>query len=132
LVPFSLSVFLLNNAHTHTLIIHEVIPLYEDGRGKVADLKDFFVEGLHLVELKAGSVRGNHVHQKDEVLCVIGGTGRCEIIAEDQISGKEQHLIVEGDLKTYRIRAGLKHTIKNFSREPFYLVCFFEASVNNC
>ena len=96
------------------------------------DLKDFPVEGLHMVELKAGTVRGNHVHQKNEIICVIGGTGKCEVIAEDQDSGEELHIIVEGDLKTYRIRAGIKHTIKNFSGDPFYLVCFFEASVSAC
>ncbi len=108
-------------------ILEEVaVSLNEDERGKVVNFKNLHLDGLHVVEMKAGAVRGNHVHEKDEIVCVISGSGHCEIIAEDQDSGEHQHLTVEGILKTCRIKAGKRHTIKNRGKDTFYVVCFYE------
>lgn len=100
--------------------------LRHDARGDLLDLGSFSPEGLHVVSLIAGATRGNHVHDRDEIVCVIGGGGKCEMEVEDETSRERRRLVVEGNLKTYRIKAGIKHTIRNLGPEPFYLVCFHE------
>jgi len=102
------------------------IPHYVDCRGTVADLGCFNIESLHVVEMKIGAVRGNHAHGRDEIICVIGAGAHCEIVAESQYSRKRQHLTVDGNLKTYRIKAGIKHVIKNSGKITFHLVCFYD------
>jgi len=101
------------------------IPLPVDERGVVADLSGFCIRGLHVVTMEPGALRGNHMHDRDEIVCVVGGGAKCELTGEDQISGECQRIIVEGNLKTYRINAGVKHTFRNFGVDTFYLVCFY-------
>lgn len=103
-----------------------VVPIFSDRRGKVGDFGDFLAQGLHVVTMQPGAVRGNHVHNQNEIICVLGGDGICEIIPQDQISGETANIVVEGDLKTYRIKAGIKHTLKNAGKSTFYLICFYE------
>ena len=104
------------------------IPLHVDERGVVADLSRFCIRGLHVVTLQPGAVRGNHVHDRDEIVCVIGGHAKCEITGKDQVSGICQRVIVKGNLKTYKIKAGVKHAIRNVRLDTFYLVCFYGSS----
>jgi len=101
------------------------ISLHVDERGVVADLSRFCIRGLHVVTLQPGALRGSHMHDRDEIVCVVGGSAKCELTGEDQISGECQRIIVEGNLKAYRIKAGVKHTFKNFGENTFFLVCFY-------
>ena len=45
----------------------KIVPAYVDERGKVRNLSSFTVEGLHVVTMKPGAVRGNHIHEPKEV-----------------------------------------------------------------
>jgi len=104
------------------------VPVFVDERGQVRDFGCISVEGLHVVEMKSGSARGNHVHDRDEIMCVIGGSGICEINVEDETTHKKESIMVEGDMKAYRIRAGIRHIVRNIGNKTFYLVCFCEKS----
>jgi len=106
----------------------KAVPIFIDKRGMVRNFKDFLIEGLHVVEMKPGSVRGNHVHDRDEIMCVTGGSGICEIDIEDETTHKKESIVVEGDMKAYRIRAGIRHIVRNIGNKTFYLVCFYEKS----
>jgi|Deesub1362A_J573_1020465.scaffolds.fasta_scaffold02265_2 oxalate decarboxylase/phosphoglucose isomerase-like protein (cupin superfamily) len=107
--------------------IHErQAPIYKDERGMIRDLKAFSVEELHIATMQSSAIRGDHIHEKDEIICIIGGSGICEIIVQDEMSGKREKVLVEGDMKTYRIKAGLKHIVRNTGNDAFYLVCFYE------
>jgi quercetin dioxygenase-like cupin family protein len=104
-----------------------VAPIYNDERGKVWNFPGFLVEGLHVATVEPGAVRGNHAHDRDEILCVIGGSGVCEVCATDEVSGMTKRIVVAGDMKAYRIKAGIKHLVRNLGSKSFYLVCFYEA-----
>ena len=106
----------------------EIVPIYSDKRGVVRNFKDFLIEGLHVVEMRPGSVRGNDVHDRDEIMCVTGGSGICEIDIEDETTHKKESIVVEGDMKAYRIRAGIRHIVRNIGNKTSYLVCFCEKS----
>lgn len=108
-------------------MIEEILklPIYRDERGEIFDFASFQAQRLHLVSMEAGAVRGNHVHDQDEIVCVIGGDAKCEMSGEDQISGECERVIVKGNLKAYKIKAGVKHTIRNVRLDTFYLVCFY-------
>lgn len=101
------------------------IPLRVDERGVVVDLSRFCIRDLHVVTMEPGALRGNHMHDRDEIVCVVGGGAKCELTGEDEVSGECERIIVEGNLKTYRIKAGVKHAFKNFSEDTFFLVCFY-------
>jgi mannose-6-phosphate isomerase-like protein (cupin superfamily) len=85
----------------------------------VRDFGAFSGAGLHVASMQPGAIRGNHTHERDEIICIIGGSGVCEIAA----GGEE--IMIEGDLKAYRIKAGIRHTIRNTGNQKFYLVCFY-------
>lgn len=101
---------------------------YVDERGQVRDFRALQVEGLHVATVEPGAARGGHVHDRDEILCVAGGRGICEIMVSDGVSGAADAIVVSGDVKAYRIRAGVKHVVRNTGSQRFYLVCFYEAS----
>jgi quercetin dioxygenase-like cupin family protein len=104
------------------------MPTYRDERGQTGDFRAFRVEGLHVVTMEPGAVRGNHAHDRDEILCILGGSEVCEVFATDEVSGMTKRIVVAGDLRAYRIKAGIKHLVTNMGSEPFYLICFYEAS----
>ncbi len=106
----------------------EIVPIYSDERGQVRDFGCISVEGLHVVEMRPGAVRGNHVHDRDEIMCVTGGSGMCKIDIEDETTHKKESIVVEGDMKAYRVRAGIRHIVRNIGNKTFYLVCFCEKS----
>jgi mannose-6-phosphate isomerase-like protein (cupin superfamily) len=64
----------------------------------------------------------NHLHDKDEVLSVIGGAGICKILVEDTTSMKKESLIVDKDIVVYRIKAGINHTVVNKGKSSCYLI----------
>ena len=95
-----------------------------DRRGKVFNFKNYSIENFHILTMEPGSVRGNHTHDKDEILCVIDGKGICEIIIEDKNSGKVKKFNVKEHIEIFRIKKGIKHTLRNKGNKLFYLVCF--------
>jgi len=103
---------------------NNIISVSFDERGSVLDFGCFSLEGLHIASMKKYAVRGNHVHDKDEIICVISGNKICEIIAEDEVSGKRQEVSVNEDIVSYKIMAGTKHIVRNIGDDAFYLVCF--------
>ena len=63
-------------------------PIFKDDRGRVINFGSFQVKDLHVASMKLGTVRGNHVHDRDEIICIIGGKGICEISVEDNLGGR--------------------------------------------
>ena len=103
---------------------NKAISISFDERGSVLDFGCFSLEGLHVVAMQPGAVRGNHIHDEDEIICVVSGNGICEIIAEDEVSGKRERISVSKDMVSYKIMAGAKHIVRNTGEDTFYLVCF--------
>lgn len=99
--------------------------VYEDGRGWVRSFNRFSAKDLHLASMRPGAVRGNHSHHLSEVISVIDGGGICEIEVKDEASGKTEVIRVEDNEETYRISAGIKHTVRNLGDSIIYLVCFY-------
>lgn len=80
-------------------------------------LKDF-----HVVSIRPGKIRGNHSHEYNEVVIVLGGKGIAEIeIGEDM---DKRSFIVESDFYTTLFPAFIRHMIRNIGDQDFYLVCF--------
>ena len=74
--------------------------------------------------MKPGAVRGNHTHDCDEVICIMGGESICEIAVEDSSSGTKERVLVDESVKTYRFKAGVKHIVQNIGEQEFYLCAF--------
>jgi mannose-6-phosphate isomerase-like protein (cupin superfamily) len=102
------------------------VPVHFDKRGESRDFRSFLVEGLHVVTMEPGAVRGDHVHDRDEILCVAGGSGICEILTGDKLCAPVEKIIVAGDITVYRIKAGVKHVVRNSGNRRFYLISFYE------
>ena len=100
------------------------VSTYVDERGKVWDFASFPMEALHVVTMEPCAVRGNHTHDKDEIICVIGSKSTCEIDTLDDISGKEEKTIVQSDVQIYKVKAGVRHWVKNIGTDTFYLMVF--------
>ena len=100
------------------------VPLYIDSRGSVKSFGRFSVKDLHIASMQPGAVRGNHSHLQAEVISVIDGSGICEIEVSDESSGETETIRVEDDQETYKINAGIRHTVRNRGNRTLYLVCF--------
>ncbi len=96
-----------------------------DERGKAVDFRQMLLAELHVVTVEPGACRGNHVHDKDEIICVMGGHDKCEIIAECETPSNKEGIIVENNLSIYKISAGIRHSVKDIGDSTFYLVCFY-------
>lgn len=107
---------------------NEEVAISVDDRGEVGNFGGFSVQGLHVVTMQPGAARGNHTHHRNEIICVVGGAETCEIVGQNLLTGNTERVVVEGNLRGFRIKAGIKHTIKNTGSKPFYLVCFYEAA----
>ncbi len=55
------------------------------------------------------------------------GEGICEISVEDNPGGASERIHVDGNIKTYRIKSGAKHTVYNIGEKEFYLIAFFSS-----
>jgi mannose-6-phosphate isomerase-like protein (cupin superfamily) len=108
------------------LLAEENVPVYIDGRGKVFHMEQFATRELHIASVEPEAVRGNHVHDRDEIICIMGGNGICEIILYDGTSNRKQTTVIEEDMVAYRIKAETRHTIRNIGKDIFYLVCFYD------
>ena len=53
-----------------------------DSRGFSLLFKDCPLERFPIAGVEPGAMRGNHVHDNDEVLGIIGGAGTAEILLE--------------------------------------------------
>ena len=102
----------------------ERVRVYQDSRGLAAFYSEFPVENLHIVSVNPGAVRGNHSHDQDEIICILGGGGMCEISVENESSGDKETVLIKHGIESYRIKAGLKHSVRNVGDNVFYLVCF--------
>ena len=100
------------------------VPVYKDSRGSVKSFGQFLVKDLHIASMRPGAGRGNHSHLQVEVISVIDGKGICEIEVSDESSGETKIIIVEDNQETYKINAGIKHTVRNKGNRKIYLVCF--------
>ncbi len=100
-------------------------PIFKDDRGRVINFGCFQVNDLHVASMKPGVIRGNHVHDRDEIICIIGGKGICEISVEDNPGEVSERIHVDGNIKTYRIKSGTKHKVCNVGKKEFYLIAFF-------
>ena len=79
------------------------------------------IERFHIVSLNPGAIRGNHVHNYTEIICVVGGKGIAEIELESV--NYFQKFLVTRDYQIIEIPPGTKHTVKNIGEKIFYLVC---------
>jgi mannose-6-phosphate isomerase-like protein (cupin superfamily) len=78
---------------------------------------------LHIAALKPNAVRGNHYHNRDEFVYVLGGRGVCQIEVED-LSGNKERVVLEHDPVLLRIPKNVTHVFKNMGPLTMYLVCF--------
>ena len=107
-------------------INNEMIHIFHDDRGRVVSFSDQLVcKNLHIASMEPGAIRGNHVHNRDEIICIIGGKGICEIFVEDNPGRASERIHVDGNIKTYRIKSGAKHTVYNIGEKEFFLIAFF-------
>ena len=101
-----------------------------DARGTVLAFGNKNIDNLHVASVKPGALRGNHVHDCDEILCVMGGAGSCEITLEESSSGTIEQFLVQETVKTYQIKAGIKHSVRNIGEKEFYLTAFLTTQVD--
>ena len=101
-----------------------IVPVYKDSRGRVNNFGRFAVKDLHVASMWPGTARGNHSHGQAEVISIIGGEGICEIEVSDELSGATKIVRVGDSQETYKINAGIKHTVRNTGNRKIYLVCF--------
>ena len=95
----------------------ECAPVFIDNRGRVINFGRFQVKDLHSASMKPYTVRGNHVHDRDEIICIMGGGGICEIVVEDRKDGIKEKVMFDRGLKKYLIKAGVKHVVKNIGEK---------------
>lgn len=82
------------------------------------------VYDLHIAALEPNAVRGNHYHNRDEFVYVLGGKGVCQIEVGD-LSGNKERMILEHDPMLLRIPKNVTHAFKNTGPLTIYLVCFY-------
>jgi len=82
-----------------------------------AGLKNF-----HIVSIRPGKIRGDHLHDYNEVVIVLGGKDMAEIELGDDPDRKR--IIVDSNFYTVLFPAFIKHLIRNIGDQDFYLVCF--------
>jgi len=94
----------------------------EDERGFSFFLEALPIKKFHIVSVNPGAVRGNHLHDYEEILCIIGGHGAAEITLED--SDKSYTFIIKEKYTLLKIPPYTKHKVKNIGNKIFYLICF--------
>jgi len=112
------------------------ISLHVDERGWVAwpieefDLDQRQLCHFHLPSLKPGAVRGNHYHlHRIEFALILSGP--CRAIFEDNETGEQQDIIVEGDTPVlFKISSNVTHAFKNESSRDIFLMCYEQCSAS--
>ena len=117
--------------------VDEAIGLVEtscDRRGWVSNLLDFLplpvrqLKNIHLVEMKPGSVRGNHRHASQREWIVICG-GPCRIVLEADGESREEHISGEQPIML-TLSPGITHAIKYNGDATAVLVCLSDKPYN--
>lgn len=110
------------------------IRLLVDERGWVAwpieelDLDQRQLCRFHLPSLKPGVVRGNHYHLHSIEFALIL-SGPCRAIFEDNETGEQQEIIVEGVTPVlFKIFPNVTHAFKNESLRDIFLMCYERCS----
>jgi dTDP-4-dehydrorhamnose 3,5-epimerase-like enzyme len=81
------------------------------------------VKNVHLVSMQPGTVRGNHVHEKQvEWVIVFGGT--CRVVADDGDGKREEMTVKPDDFVLFEITPGIAHSFKNVGKDVMYLLAF--------
>jgi len=94
----------------------------KDKRGFSINFKNLPLKQFHIVSINPGAIRGDHVHEHDEFICVIGGKGLAVMTLEDPRNSDK--FTIDDEYRVIRIPAGVKHIIKNIGDKAFYIVCF--------
>ncbi len=95
---------------------------HSDERGFSFSLENLPLRDCHIVSLRPGTARGDHVHEYVEVALVIGGAGCAEIELGDEEDVSK--FMVDRDFYPVTFPARVKHTIRNVGRKDFFLFCF--------
>ena len=98
----------------------KIIKKYDE-RGFSVFFEGDSIEKFHIVSLNPGAIRGNHVHDYTEIICVLGGKGIAEI--ELRCTGYSQKFLVDKDFQIIEVPPKIKHIVKNIGDRVFYLVC---------
>jgi len=93
-----------------------------DNRGFSIFFENLPLDKFHIVSMNPGAIRGNHVHDYTEIICVIGGKELAEILLESPQCVKR--IVIDRDFQIIDVPPKLKHIIKNIGNKRFYLVCF--------
>jgi len=81
------------------------------------------VKNVHLVSIEPGTVRGNHVHDRQvESVMVFGG--RCLVAAEDASGNREEMTVEPNQFILFGIPPGVAHAFKNIGKNVMYLLAF--------
>ena len=95
---------------------------FSDERGFSFALEGLPLEHFHILSLNPGRIRGNHVHDYGEVICILGGEGKAKVCLEHK--GQKKEFIIEKKFEILEIPPGTRHSIQNIGQNLFYLVCF--------
>ncbi len=79
------------------------------------------VKNIHLVSMQPGTIRGNHVHERQSEWVVTFG-GRCLAAALDAQGRREERVFGPDELVLIEIPPGVPHAFKNTGREVGYLL----------
>ena len=95
-----------------------------DKRGFSVFFEGNSIEKFHIVSLNPGAIRGNHVHDYTEIICVLGGKGIAEIeLIELQDIKHSEKIIIDKNFQIVEVPPRIKHIVKNIGDRVFYLVC---------
>ena len=84
------------------------------------------IGGMHVVSVKPGTARGNHVHRgATEWLLIFGGPATLIWRSPTEPKPKELHLD-QGGPWLFEIPPLVEHAIVNRSNSDFYLVAFYD------
>ncbi len=80
-----------------------------------------FIRNVHVVSLEPGTVRGNHVHHRQQEFVMVFG-GRCLVVAEDENGEREEMTVEPGEMYLFEIRPAVRHAFKNIDDHTTYLL----------
>ncbi len=104
------------------MVIPFAIKDNSDNRGFSFSL-DAGLNNFHIVSIRPGKIRGDHMHDHNEVVIVLGGKGMAKIDIGD--AQNKETLIVNNDFYPILFPAFTRHVIRNIGDRDFYLICFF-------
>jgi len=105
-----------------------------DERGWVSNLLDFLpvssaqLKNVHLVEMKPGTVRGNHRHRVQTEWIVICG-GPCLVVTESEDQRSERYLTGDQPMML-TLPPGVAHAVQYNGDHRAYLVCLTDTPYN--